>query len=71
MAEVAAAILEERKISVSEILAAAYSQVSGQVELHEKKLAETETRRRRLREDYDRLRAARAKPVEDAEILEG
>lgn len=65
----AMAALEERKVSVDEILAEAYCRVSGMVELHERKLAEIEVRRRRLREDYDRLKAARAKPVEDAEIV--
>jgi hypothetical protein len=69
-AAAAAQVLQEFGLTLSEILAQAYSRVSGQVEMHEKKLAALEIRRRRLREEYDRLRAARAKPVEDAEILE-
>ena len=69
-AAAAALILQEFDITPSEILAQAYSRVSAQVEMHEKKLAAIEMRRRRLREEYDRLRAARPKPVEDAEILE-
>ena len=69
MAAAAAAVLEGRKVSVGEIVAKAYSRVSGQVEVHEKKLAELEIRRRRLSDDFDRLRAATRPPVEDAEIL--
>lgn len=61
--------LQVRGISPGEVVAKAYAQVSQQVEMHEKRLAEFETRRRRLKEEYDRLRAARAKPVEDAEIV--
>jgi cell division protein FtsB len=61
--------LKDRHVGLGEILAQAYTQVSGQVEVHEKKLAELETRRRRLRDEYDRLRAARRPPVEDAEII--
>ena len=66
----AAAALKNYEISLDEIFAKAYSQVAGQLELHEKKLAELETRRRRLREDYDRLKTASARSVEDAEIAE-
>ena len=65
----AALALQEFDITPSEILAQAYSRVAAQVEMHEKKLAALEIRRRRLRDEYDRLRAARPKPVEDAEIL--
>ena len=35
----------------------------------DRKSADLETRRRRLRDDYERLKAARARPVEDAEII--
>jgi hypothetical protein len=52
-------------------LAEAYTQVRHKIDVHEYKLAELELRRRRLREDYDRLKAARAKPVEDAQVLTG
>lgn len=65
----AVAALEEHGFSLSEVFAEAYTSVSARVELHERKLAELETRRRRLREEYDRLRAARARPIEDAEIV--
>lgn len=63
--------LEKTGFTPSEILAEAYRQVSGSIEVHEHKLAELELRRRRLRDDYDRLKAARAKPVEEAEVLTG
>jgi len=65
----AAAALKKHDIGLDEIFAKAYSRVSNQLELHEKKLADLETRRRRLRDDYERLRAARARLVEDAEII--
>lgn len=65
----ATAALQEHGISLEEIFAKAYSRVSNQLELHEKKLADLEIRRRRLRDDYERLKAARARPVEDAEII--
>jgi len=65
----AAAALKKHEISLDEIFAKAYSHVADQLELHEKKLADLEIRRRRLRDDYERLKAARARPVEDAEII--
>ena len=61
--------LEKTGFNPSEILAEAYNEVRYAIEVHEYKLSELEIRRRRLREDYDRLKAARAKPVEDAEVL--
>ena len=57
-------------IDIGEIVAVAYQQVSRALEPHERKLAELETHRRRLREDYDRLRSARAHPIADAEIVD-
>ncbi len=65
----AAAALKKHEVSLDEIFAKAYSRVSNQLELHEKKLADLETRRRRLREDYERLKATRARLVEDAEVI--
>lgn len=61
--------LEETGFDQAEILAEAYTQVRHKIEVHEYKLAELELRRRRLRDDYDRLKALRAKPVEEAEVL--
>ena len=63
--------LSETGITEAEILAQAYTEVRHHNDVHEYKLAELEIRRRRLREDYDRLKAARIKPVEDAEVLSG
>lgn len=62
--------LADLGIQPSELIAKAYASVAGSVETHERILADTEIRRRRLRDDFDRLKAARAKPVEDAEIVE-
>ncbi len=47
-----------------------YSRVADELEQHEKKLADLEIRRRRLREDYDRLKVTRTRLVEEAEIIE-
>lgn len=69
-AEAAAQALVARGITLGELAAKAYGLQGEKVEVHEKKLADLETRRRRLREEYDRLGAARQRPVEDAEILE-
>jgi hypothetical protein len=63
--------LADLGIQSAELIAKAYASVSESMEIHERILAETEIRRRRLRADFDRLKAARAKPVEDAELVEG
>lgn len=52
--------LIRRKVTPAELFAEAYTRAAGRIELHEKKLAELEIRRRRLRDNYDRLKAARA-----------
>jgi hypothetical protein len=62
--------LEEIGINEGEILAKAYEAASQYVEIHEGKLAELEIRRRRLREDHDRLRAALAIPVMAPEVAD-
>lgn len=61
--------LKETGFTEAGILAQAYIEVRHAIEVHEYKLSEIEIRRRRLRDDYERLKAARAKPVEDAEVL--
>ena len=66
----ATAALKKHDISLDEIFAKAYSRVSDKLELHERKLADLEIRRRRLREDYDRLKVTRTRLVEEAEIIE-
>lgn len=63
--------LGEKNIDLAEILAGAYKNQAKSIEMHERALAELETRRRRLREDLDRLKASRARPVEDAKMLSG
>lgn len=54
----------------TENLAKAYESVYRSVEIHERKIADIEIRRRRLREDFDRLKAARTRTIEEAEIVE-
>jgi hypothetical protein len=61
--------LAERAITSSEILAKAYQIRTKDLEPHDRKLAEIEVRRRRLREDYEQLKASTAGPIEDAQIL--
>ncbi|WPZ31682.1 hypothetical protein T8A63_19475 (plasmid) [Sulfitobacter sp. OXR-159] len=63
--------LEERNIGVSEIAAAAYENAGRALVPHETKLADLEIRRRRLREDYDRLKVANTRPIEDAQFVAG
>ena len=53
----------------AEILVEAYTQVRHKIEEHEYKIAQLEIRRRRLRVDYDRLKSASTKPVEEAEVI--
>jgi hypothetical protein len=61
--------LAQNNMTVEEIVAVAYQKAGPALEPHERKLAELETRRRRLRQDYDQLKATRARPVRDAEIV--
>ena len=61
--------LEVAEITPSEILAKAYSELASSLDLHERHVAEIEVRRRKLRDDYDRLKTARALPVEEAELV--
>lgn len=63
-------VLVDMEITPSEIMAKAYQSVAKDLEVFERQIAETEKRRRKLREDYDRVRGARAKQVEDAEVFE-
>ena len=61
--------LEAAQITPSEILAKAYKELAGSLDLHERHIAEIEVRRRKLRDDYDRLKTTRALPVEEAELV--
>ena len=63
-------LLEDEEITPSEIMAKAYQNIAKDLEVFERQIAESETRRRKLREDYDRLRGSRPKQVEDAEVIE-
>ena len=56
--------LEVKQITPSEILAKSYSELASALELHERHIVEIEVRRRKLRDDYDRLKTTRALPVE-------
>ena len=61
--------LEVAQITPSEILAKAYKALARPLETHERHIAEIEVRRRKLRDDYDRLKTTRALPVEEAELV--
>lgn len=61
--------LEVAEIMPSEILAKAYKALARDLDLHERHIAEIEVRRRKLRDDYDRLKTTRALPVEEAELV--
>jgi hypothetical protein len=63
-------VLAEKDIDPAEIMAKAYQKIAKDLEVFERQIAESETRRRKLREDYDRVRASRPKQVEDAEVIE-
>lgn len=61
--------LEAAQITPSEILARAYRALAKSLEQHERHIAAIEARRRKLRDDYGRLKAARARPIEEAEVV--
>ena len=61
--------LEVAEIMPSEILEKAYKALARDLDLHERHIAEIEVRRRKLRDDYDRLKTTRALPVEEAELV--
>ncbi len=62
--------LAEQEIAPDEVLAKSYAAVAKSVAPHEAHIADIEHRKRRLRNDYDALKAARAAPVEDAVVLD-
>ena len=62
--------LAEREISPDEVIAKAYSAVAKQLDMHDRQIADIERRRRRLRNDFDRLKGLRARPIEDAVLLD-
>ncbi len=67
----ATAKLEEAGTNVDALMAQAYAKEIGPLSHIDRHLADIEIRRRRLREDYDRLKVKRARPVPDAEIVIG
>ena len=62
--------LGKLEIPADEVLAKAYETVARSVAIHEHHIAEAEQRRRKLRDDYDKLKASKAKPVEEAVLLD-
>lgn len=63
-------ILAEKEITSADIMAKAYQRIAKDLEVFERQIAESETRRRKLREDYDRVCGTRARQVKDAEVIE-
>lgn len=63
--------LAEGHVDVQELLALAYSSISGRIEVHERAIADLERRRRLLRDEFDKLKQARLRPIPDAEVVEG
>ena len=61
--------LEDAQITPSEIVAKAYSALEKDLQPHERHIAAIEGRRRKLRGDFERLKAARARPIEEAELV--
>ena len=61
--------LEDAQITPSEIVAKAYSALARNLQPHEGQIAAIEGRRRKLRGDFERLKAARARPIEEAELV--
>ncbi|OSQ44330.1 hypothetical protein MGEO_19145 [Marivita geojedonensis] len=62
--------LSEREVAPEEIVAKAYKALAKHLEVHERQIADIEARRRRLRDDFDRVKSVRVRQVEDAEVLE-
>lgn len=62
--------LAKINISTAEIVAIAYQICAETLAIHEAKLADIEKRRRRLRQDFDALKTARHRKLEDAEIVD-
>ena len=61
--------LEVAEITPSEIVAKAYTALAKDLQPHERHIAAIEGRRRKLRGDFERLKAARARPIEEAELV--
>jgi hypothetical protein len=61
--------LEDAQITPSEIVAKAYTALAKDLQPHERHIAAIEGRRRKLRGDLEHLKAARARPIEEAELV--
>jgi hypothetical protein len=61
--------LEDAQITPSEIVAKAYTALAKDLQPHERHIAAIEGRRRKLRGDFERLKAARARPIDEAELV--
>jgi hypothetical protein len=61
--------LEDAQITPSEIVAKAYTALAKDLQPHERHIAAIEGRRRKLRGDFERLKAGRARPIEEAELV--
>jgi len=57
-------------ITEGQILAKAYDHSMDSIVEHERKIQGIENRRRKLLDDYNKMKASRAKPIEDAVVLE-
>ena len=62
-------IFEFVTIQPHQLVAEAYRFAETSIAPHERHIADTEKRLRLLRDDFDRLKASRAKPVDEAELL--
>ena len=58
--------LEDAQITPSEIVAKAYTALAKYLQPHECHIAAIEGCRRKLRGNFERLKAARARPIEEA-----
>lgn len=62
--------LGEQEVSPDEIMAISYRNISASLETHDRQIADIERRRRRLYNDFDKVKALRARPVEDAVLVD-
>lgn len=62
--------LRERGWSVSEFVARGYEKALAAIEAHESREVEIENRRRRLREEFDRLKALRKRQCDAATVID-
>ena len=66
----AVSIINDIGTNLDEIVARAYAKEIGTLSHIERHLADIEPRRRRLLDDYDRLKARRSQNIPDAEIVD-